>query len=119
LLVAALVMLVVVPPAEGNHCECFTNNNTELRLAVQTYVANSTNTTAVAHKYGYPISTWCVDSVTDMSRVFDGLNFTESLSGWNTGKATTYVHVHVLELSNAPRQFVSGTHPFAPSPSRH
>jgi hypothetical protein len=91
LLVAALVLLARLPNAEG--AQCFTNNNTELRLAVQAYVNNSTNTSTVALKYGYPIGSWCVDNVTDMSRVFDGLNFTASLSGWKTGKATTYVYL--------------------------
>lgn len=97
LLVAALVLLAGLPPAEGGACF---GNNTELRAAVQAYVANSTNTTSVALKYGHPIGSWCVDNVTDMSRVFDGLNFTESLSGWKTGKATTYVY-RLLDLSSS------------------
>lgn len=100
LLVAALVLLGGLPSADGG--QCFTNNNTELREAAKAYVDNSTNTTATALKYGYPIGSWCVDNVTDMSRVFDGLNFTEALSGWKTGKATTYVHHRfLLDLSNA------------------
>jgi hypothetical protein len=117
-----LVLLHDLPSAESA-TSCFANN-TELRSAVQAYVANNTNGTPTTLTYGvritpelpwvamwtaiafvsltphctsrslffcvcqYPINSWCVDNVTDLSFVFDNLTFNESISSWKTGKAT-------------------------------
>jgi hypothetical protein len=38
----------------------------------------------VSDTYGWPIGSWCVGDVTDMSNLFEGLDtFDEDISGWN------------------------------------
>jgi len=40
--------------------------------------------------YGWPMNSWCVGSVTDMSYLFEGVDtFNEDINGWNTSSVTT------------------------------
>ena len=46
----------------------------------------------IAQVYGYPINSWCVGSVTDMSYLFYlETDFNEDINGWDTSKATDFV----------------------------
>ena len=43
----------------------------------------------VGQTYGWPMNSWCVGSVRDMSYLFDGMDtFNEDISGWDTGRTT-------------------------------
>ena len=58
--------------------------------AVRDYVSQdcaNNNNCAVAQRYGWPMNSWCVGSVTDMSDLFSFMStFNEdiSVSGWDT-----------------------------------
>jgi Mycoplasma protein of unknown function, DUF285 len=79
----------------------------DLYWAVDDYMSNATsNQTASALRYGYPMGTWDVSLLANFSRVFDpdrtvpfdgsGCGavqspFNEDLSAWNVGNAVTMV----------------------------
>jgi hypothetical protein len=71
--------------------KCFADRD-ELKAAVDQYVAidcfrNDTLCSTVSSKYGWPIGSWCVSDVTNMSSLFQGRNrFNEDVSGWNVGR---------------------------------
>ena len=70
---------------------CFTSN-AELRNAAVLYANGTTATSNLSATYGYPISEWCVDQVTDFNNVFANLTtFNDPLTNWNTTNAVTYV----------------------------
>ena len=56
--------------------------------AVRDYVSQdcaNNNNCAVAQTYGWPMNSWCVGKVTDMSSLFNRMSmFNEDISGWNT-----------------------------------
>ena len=56
--------------------------------AVRDYVSQdcaNNNNCAVAQRYGWPMNSWCVGSVTDMSDLFSFMStFNEDISGWDT-----------------------------------
>ena len=61
-------------------------NKAELVIAVAMFIVNPESAEV---KYG-PISAWGVSAITDMSKLFSGLNkFDEDLSNWDTSKVTT------------------------------
>ena len=65
--------------------------NGVLYAAVRSYIdqdcANNEECT-VAQTYGYPMNTWCVGNVTDMSYLFEMMDtFNEDISGWDTSSA--------------------------------
>jgi len=67
--------------------DCF-STRTELKAAVDKYVQGNWSTT-VSSKYGWPIGSWCVDYVEDMSGLFQHLDtFNEDISEWNVGQVT-------------------------------
>jgi len=72
--------------------KCFTDSGT-LRSAVEAYLEDSSEGTAIANTYGHPIGTWCVEDIQDFSFLFSGIGntraFGESLAGWDTSSATT------------------------------
>ena len=40
--------------------------------------------------YGWPMNSWCVGDVTDMSWLFNGMaTFNEDISGWDTSNVET------------------------------
>jgi surface protein len=89
--ISALVGLLQWQKAEAQQSfDCFTSNE-ELRAAVLEYVVHASNnntSSAVAQKYGHPIGTWCVDSMTNFSGVFDSLQtFNEDISDWSVANA--------------------------------
>ena len=48
------------------------------------------NNCAVAQRYGWPMNSWCVGNVTDMTVLFEGMDtFNEDISGWDTSSVTT------------------------------
>jgi surface protein len=66
---------------------CFTTRD-ELKAAVDRYVQGYWGTTD-SSKYGWPIGSWCVEKVTNMSNLFEGLDkFNEDISGWEVGQVT-------------------------------
>lgn len=66
---------------------CF-GDNLELRAAAIRYVKEGCGVTAntcpeLSRKYGWPLASWCVSQVTDMSGLFQGLDtFDEDISQW-------------------------------------
>jgi surface protein len=90
--IAGLVVLqkrATTAAQEQTTFDCFVSNE-ELRAAVLEYVVetNASNTSAVAQKYGHPIGTWCVDSVSNFSGIFDSLQtFNEDISAWSVSNA--------------------------------
>jgi hypothetical protein len=67
--------------------DCFSSRD-ELKAAVDQYVQGYWGTTD-SLKYGWPIGSWCVEKVTDMSSLFEGLDtFDEDLSPWEVGQVT-------------------------------
>jgi surface protein len=79
--------------------KCF-GDRKELDDAVKRYVAygcgkageaNSNICLGDSQMYGWPMGSWCVGDVTDMSSLFEGLDvfkFNEDISGWNVGNVT-------------------------------
>jgi Mycoplasma protein of unknown function, DUF285 len=79
----------------------------DLYWAVDDYLSNSTsNLTASALRYGYPMGTWDVALITNFTRLFDPdrstpfdgsgcgsiqSTFNEDISDWNVGNAVTMV----------------------------
>ena len=76
--------------------ECFGANDGGsygiLYNAVRSYVSEGCATyqeCPIAQKYGWPINSWCVGNVKDMSKLFQFMvTFNENISGWNTSSVT-------------------------------
>jgi len=69
--------------------QCFASNE-ELGAAVREYVLDDSAGSQVALQYGYPISSWCVDQVTNMDGIFKGqASFNDDLEGWDTSAVTS------------------------------
>ena len=76
--------------------KCITNpdsNPNELKQAVDDYIDGNcfdvNNDCAVIATYGWPINSWCVGNITDMSELFYWrVNFDESISDWDTSRVT-------------------------------
>jgi len=66
-------------------------STTELKNAVDDYLVDPSRTSL----YGYPMKNWDVSGLSDFSQVFSAvrnpqmLYFSEDLSGWDVGKATS------------------------------
>ena len=68
---------------------CFQSNK-ELRAAVLAYVADSDPASNVSLAYGNPISTWCVNKVTNFTGIFqDATSFNDTLQAWDVSQAVT------------------------------
>jgi hypothetical protein len=68
---------------------CF-ENNTELREAVLSYIADPSNDSDIATIYGYPINSWCTDQVTDFDSIFENADeFNEEIGDWDVSNATS------------------------------
>jgi surface protein len=78
------------------------NTTSELRRAVDDYLADNSTDSVVARNYGSPIGIWDVSQIEDFSYLFSGdesafsehfnsaaANFNENISGWNMASATT------------------------------
>ena len=71
---------------------CFANRD-ELKLAVDEYMRqncpNDTNCT-LGGVYGWPMNSWCVSNVTDMSYLFSGMSagFNDYISSWDVSNVT-------------------------------
>lgn len=72
---------------------CF-GDNLELRAAAIRFVKEGCGATAntcpdLSRKYGWPLGSWCVSQVTDMSGLFQGLDtFDEDISQWEVEQVT-------------------------------
>ena len=88
--VAVGVWLGSRPPLVGT---CCFQDKEELQEAVDGYIEQDcTNNKGclVAQKYGWPMNSWCVSQVTDMSWLFDSKDtFNEDLSDWDVSRVTT------------------------------
>mmetsp|Transcript_3005 Transcript_3005/g.5658 ORF Transcript_3005/g.5658 Transcript_3005/m.5658 type:complete len:631 (+) Transcript_3005:298-2190(+) len=77
---------------------CFIDRN-ELKAAVDEYVAggircSQENSCRVTQEYGWPIGTWCVKNVTDMSYLFlDKGTFNDDLSFWEVSLVRNMAHM--------------------------
>jgi len=87
-------LLPTKPPMKPpSNSKCFADRK-ELKIVVDGYVKDgcgviATLCTGINDTYGWPIGSWCVDNVTDMSSLFEGLDtFNEDISGWNVGQVT-------------------------------
>ena len=60
--------------------------------AVRDYMSQdcpNNNNCAVGQTYGWPMNSWCVGNVTDMSRLFEDMDtFNEDISAWDTSSVT-------------------------------
>ena len=65
--------------------QCFTSRD-KLKAAVDLYSKDTCNSgSECGQTYGWPINTWCVGNITDMSNLFyDLYTFNDDISGWNT-----------------------------------
>ena len=61
--------------------------------AVRSYVSQdcrSNKECSIGQTYGWPMNSWCVGNVTDMSELFHNMNtFNEDISDWNTSSVTS------------------------------
>lgn len=85
------LLLLFVAGAAANTCFA---DDYELTAAVNEYIAggcgNLISICNVTQTYGWPIGTWCVGNVTDMSNLFyNRETFNEDLSGWDVSRVTT------------------------------
>jgi len=78
---------------QTNGCACFQSRD-ELQAAVDQFIndgcsdANNCNN-AIVQKYGWPMGSWCVSNVTDMSDLFGWQqNFNDNISSWNVSSVT-------------------------------
>jgi surface protein len=82
-------------PTEPSY-RCFADRN-ELKAAVDRYVKDGCRAVAtlcrdLSDTYGWPMGSWCIIDVTDMSSLFKGLDtFNEDISMWNVS--------HVVDMS--------------------
>ena len=54
----------------------------------------------IGQKYGWPMNSWCVGSVTDMSDLFSGMDtFNEDINGWNTSSVTDMTYMFNRAIS--------------------
>eukprot|EP00984_Skeletonema_dohrnii_P003095 scaffold1036_cov135-Skeletonema_dohrnii-CCMP3373.AAC.5 len=80
------------PPTKPSY-KCFADRN-ELKIVVDRYVRDgcgisTTLCTGISNTYGWPMREWCVDDVTNMASLFEGLDtFDEDISGWRVGQVT-------------------------------
>jgi len=90
------VIFATPPPTPPITYECFDaddgGENGILSYAVRAYVSQdcaNNEDCLIGQTYGWPINSWCVDNVTDMSRLFWDMNtFNEDINGWNTSSVT-------------------------------
>ena len=79
--------------------QCFAANDGGrdgiLYQAVRDYVSQdcaNNNNCAVGQTYGWPMNSWCVGKVTDMSYLFYDMDtFNEDISGWDTSSVTMFL----------------------------
>ena len=61
--------------------------------AVRSYVSQdcaNNQECSIGQTYGWPMNSWCVGNVTDMSELFHNMNtFNEDISDWNTSSVTS------------------------------
>ena len=73
-------------PSSKPTITCFADRD-ELQTAVEFYIRTCPNNSncIVAQTYGWPMNSWCVGNVTDMSELFRDMDtFNEDISGWDT-----------------------------------
>ena len=87
-----LLSLLFFLPSRASAQVCFASTE-ELRDAVDAYLEDPSEESAVAQTYGYPIGWWCVRYIQDFSYLFSSLRnsatetFNEDLRGWVTVNA--------------------------------
>ena len=99
-LVLALIVAVVVatvlgvtfnlqPNTDGSNCF---PDGAELKIAVRAYVnqdCSNNEECDIGQTYGWPMNSWCVGNVQDMSWLFSQMDtFNENICAWDTSSAT-------------------------------
>jgi surface protein len=93
--IVALVMYKVPLPTTTTttpQYPCFVDRN-ELDSAIERYLitedCRGNNNCAVGKEYGFPINTWCVSNIKDMSYLFSNRGgFNDDLSSWDVSSVT-------------------------------
>ena len=92
--------------------ECFADRD-ELKAAVDQYIdgdcSNIFSKCNVTQIYGWPIGTWCVGNVTDMSHLFAGkTTFNEDLSGWDVSSVIIMANMFGALMQGGGKKLRSG-----------
>jgi len=78
---------------QANGCACFDSRD-KMYKAVRQFINDGCTDTnncnnAIVQKYGWPMGSWCVSNVTDMSGLFFWQsNFNDDISSWNVSSVT-------------------------------
>lgn len=81
-------------PTDEAQRKCFRKRQ-DLVAAVDAYLADSSSDTEIALQYGWPIGTWCINGVDDMSFLFSAIRnplarfFNADLSSWSMNTTTS------------------------------
>ncbi|GAX22203.1 hypothetical protein FisN_19Lh267 [Fistulifera solaris] len=103
------------PVLEENGFKCFLTTP-ELRDAVDAYLVDPSEGSAVAQEYGWPIGEWCVRNIADFSYLFDSnrnpavVTFNEDLTGWVTtcARDMSYMFAGASEFNGDVTKFQTG-----------
>ena len=86
-------------PSSASPTDCF-RDSTELNAAVDLYIKSGCSDDSSCadgfflEKYGWPIGTWCVSKVKDMSNLFwFRSDFNEDLSGWDVSSVNNMASI--------------------------
>jgi len=79
-------------PSESPTCSppgstCFEDTQ-ELRDAISGYMADGSECSTEVTTYGWPIGTWCVSKITDMTGLFFNTLFNEDISEWDVSNVS-------------------------------
>jgi len=107
IVVVAIVLGVTLSTSNNNSSKCFGPDDGGrdgiLYNAVRTYVSQdcaNNKECEIAQTYGWPMNSWCVGNVKDMSLLFEYMDkffgvgsFNEDINGWNTSSVTSMVRM--------------------------
>jgi len=88
-------------PSSKPNTFCFADKG-ELKAAVVSYISTCSNNTncLVGQNHGWPMNSWCVGNVTDMSELFKDMEtFNEDISGWDTSSVVSMENMFYNAIS--------------------